>query len=99
MVIFINIKSKSKTKKIKHVSKIELDNAYNTLGPKTDKQFYDYYSEENGERAKPCYACLFGINNYTKGYSPLMCSPHRYEYIKQRKQSSSQMRKNSDEDN
>ena len=92
-------KSKSKTKKIKHVSKIELDNAYNTLEPKTDKQFYDYYSEENGERAKPCYACLFGINNYTKGYSPLMCSPHRYEYIKQRKNSSSQMRKNSDEDN
>ena len=92
-------KSKSKPKKIKHVSKIELDNAYNTLEPKTDKQFYDYYSEENGERAKPCYACLFGINNYTKGYSPLMCSPHRYEYIKQRKQSSSQMRKNSDEDN
>ena len=39
------------------------------------------------------------INNYTKGYSPLMCSPHRYEYIKQRKNSSSQMRKNSDEDN
>ena len=92
-------KSKSKPKKIKHVSKIELDNAYNTLEPKTDKQFYDYYSEENGERTKPCYACLFGINNYTKGYSPLMCSPHRYEYIKQRKQSSSQMRKNSDEDN
>ena len=67
------------------------------MEPKTDKQFYDYYSEENGERAKPCYACLFGINNYTKGYSPLMCSPHRYEYMKKRKQSSSQLRKSSDD--
>ena len=42
-------------------------------------EFYDYY---NKERNKNCYACLFGHNNYTKGYSPLMCSPNKDHLFK-----------------
>ena len=55
-------------------------------------EFWDYYNEvDNGigddkrkaGRQKTCYACLFGLNNNTKGYSPLLCSPHRNKHIKQ----------------
>lgn len=59
-------------------------------------EFWDYYNEADNTngidneknktktgRQKTCYACLFGLNNNTKGYSPLLCSPHRHKYIKQ----------------
>ena len=60
-------------------------------------EFWDYYNEADNNtngidndqnktkigRQKTCYACLFGLNNNTKGYSPLLCSPHRHKYIKQ----------------
>ena len=81
-------KSKSKTKKIKQISNLELGDEYNTIEG-NQRQFWDYYNENKADRTKTCYACLFGINNYTKGYSPLLCSPHRQNYILQRKGSKS----------
>lgn len=81
-------KSKSKTKKIKQISNLELGDEYNTIEG-NQRQFWDYYNENKADRTKTCYACLFGINNYTKGYSPLLCSPHRQNYISQRKSSKS----------
>ncbi len=47
---------------------------------KLEKSFYDYYNDSKSDRHKTCFACLFGNNNYSKGYSPLMCSPNRSLY-------------------
>ena len=38
--------------------------------------FYDYYGSKGVDRTKTCFACLFGNSNYTKGYSPISCSPN-----------------------
>ena len=53
-------------KKIKNFSNVETGNNINN-------EFYDYYGID---RIKTCYACLFGMNNYSKGYSPIICSPN-----------------------
>ena len=43
-----------------------------------DKTYnYDYYNNRNWE----CPACNIGINLSSRGFSPLMCSPHRQYYI------------------
>ena len=43
-----------------------------------DKTYnYDYYNNRDWE----CPACYIGINNTSRGFSPLMCSPHRDYYI------------------
>ena len=43
-----------------------------------DKTYnYDYYNNRDWE----CPACYIGINNTSRGFSPLMCSPHREYYI------------------
>ena len=41
-----------------------------------NNEFFDYYGKNGIDRIKTCYACLFGKSNYTKGYSPIVCSPH-----------------------
>ena len=38
--------------------------------------FFDYYSSKGIDRTKTCYACLFGNSNFSKGYSPIACSPN-----------------------
>jgi hypothetical protein len=43
---------------------------------KNNNEFFDYYGKNGVDRIKTCYACLFGKNNYTKGYSPIVCSPN-----------------------
>lgn len=43
----------------------------------TDDHFYDYYPGRDFN----CFACNLGINNSSRGYSPLMCSPNRKKYI------------------
>ena len=49
-------------------------------------QFYDYYNDTKKDRVKNCYGCLFGNNNYTKGYSPLMCSPNKNKILKEQQE-------------
>ena len=41
-----------------------------------NNEFFDYYGRNGVDRIKTCYACLFGKSNYTKGYSPIVCSPN-----------------------
>ena len=53
-------------KNIKNYSNVEIGNNKNN-------DFLDYYGID---RIKTCYACLFGMNNYSKGYSPIVCSPN-----------------------
>ena len=53
-------------KKIKNFSNVDTGNNINN-------EFYDYYGID---RIKTCYACLFGMNNYSKGYSPIIYSPN-----------------------
>ena len=65
-----------------------------------DKTYnYDYYNNRNWE----CPACSIGINNSSRGFSPLMCSPHRQYYIqnyenknKENKNEESNNKENSD---
>jgi len=45
--------------------------------------FFDYYGSKGDNRIKTCYACLFGKSNFSKGYSPIICSP---KYIKNNKE-------------
>ena len=82
-----NIQTHSKTKTNKHIkksikkkhktSKSNINNNNNNIIysiPTThSKCYYDYYGN-NTERTKVCYACLFGLNQNSKGYSPLMCT-------------------------
>ena len=49
-------------------------------------QFYDYYNDTKKERVKNCNGCLFGNNKYTKGYSPLMCSPNKNKILKEQQE-------------
>ena len=51
-------------------------------------QFYDYYNDTKKERVKNCYGCLYGNNHYTKGYSPLICSPNRNKIQKEEEENS-----------
>jgi hypothetical protein len=65
-----------------------------------DKTYnYDYYNNRNWE----CPACNIGINLSSRGFSPLMCSPHRQYYIqnyenknKENKNEESNNKENSD---
>ena len=63
-----------------------------------DKTYgYDYY----GNRIWDCPACIFGINNSSRGFSPLMCSPHRDYYIQNQKKNNNDnnnVNNNSDDD-
>ena len=40
-----------------------------------NNEFFDYYGSKGDNRIKTCYACLFGKSNFSKGYSPIICSP------------------------
>jgi hypothetical protein len=65
-------KTKSYIKKKKHIVQHDYQLSFND----NKKCYCDYYTNKT-ERTKTCYACLFGINQYTKGYSPLMCNTQR----------------------
>ncbi len=60
------INNKNIVKNIKNYSNVE-------IGINKKNEFFDYYKID---RIKTCYACLFGINNYSKGYSPIVYSPN-----------------------
>ena len=58
-----------------------------------DKTYnYDYYNNRNWE----CPACNIGINLSSRGFSPLMCSPHRQYYIQNKTDNNND--KNDDDD-
>ena len=58
-----------------------------------DKTYsYDYY----GNRIWDCPACSIGINNSSRGFSPLMCSPHKDYYIQNKTDNNND--KNDDDD-
>ena len=64
--------NKKKLKRIKIKPKKKFNYTENTI--KNNNRFYEYYKGGNDYyHACTCYACLFGNNNYCKGYSPLMC--------------------------
>ena len=67
------------TKKKKLTKRKKSAQSRRTIEP-NENRYYEYYNENT--RTKPCYACLFGNNNYTKGYSPLLCSPHSRQFEK-----------------
>ena len=49
----------------------------NNLDINNINDYYDYYSNRN----IICPACLLGICNSNRGYSPLLCGPHSKKYI------------------
>ena len=62
-----------------------------------DKTYsYDYY----GNRIWDCPACFVGINNSSRGFSPLICSPHKDYYIQNQNQNNNNNNNdnNSDDD-
>ena len=68
---FRNSKIKFTKKTLNKKSEYEKDISYIN-----NNEFFDYYGKNGIDRIKTCYACLFGKSNYTKGYSPIVCSPH-----------------------
>jgi hypothetical protein len=64
---------KSHKKKHKSSKSNVNNNIIYSIPPTHSKCYYDYYGN-NTDRTKVCYACLFGLNQNSKGYSPLMCS-------------------------
>ena len=49
-----------------------------------NNEFFDYYGSKGDDRIKTCYACLFGKSNFSKGYSPIICSPKYIQNIKKK---------------
>ena len=68
---FRNSKIKFTKKTLNKKTEYEKDISYIN-----NNEFFDYYGKNGIDRIKTCYACLFGKSNYTKGYSPIVCSPH-----------------------
>ena len=65
----LEIRKKKRPKTSKHLKSPNNKNRNIT-------DFYDYYGSKGVDRTKTCFACLFGNSNYTKGYSPIACSPN-----------------------
>ena len=78
-----NIPNKKYLKKPNSINSNEINSVEFS---ENNTQFYDYYNDTKKERVKNCNGCLFGNNKYTKGYSPLMCSPNKNKILKEQQE-------------
>ena len=70
---FRKSKLKRNRKRLSYDNKRDFSEIFNN---NNNNEFFDYYGRNGIDRIKTCYACLFGKSNYTKGYSPIVCSPN-----------------------